>query len=146
GAAAVARATMLSLCLAAFLFIAQTWLASLFVLGNTHLSSGDTAFYEIAAMVGGYWFKFLVAVPGLLFSGLAAALSGQAATARLLFGMARDGELPRPLAYVDPRRQIPSRAVFFVGAVTAVTSYLTLDHLDLLLSMISFGALLGFLL
>jgi amino acid transporter len=32
------------------------------------------------------------------------------ATARLLFGMARDGKLPRFLARVSPKHQVPARA------------------------------------
>ncbi|HEX4080727.1 MAG TPA: APC family permease [Rhizomicrobium sp.] len=149
GAAAVGRATMLSLCLSAILFVAQTWLASLFFLGRTGFAPGDaanTAFYDVAALVGGYAFKFLVAVPVIFLSGVAGAVTAQAASARLLFGMARDGELPRALAHVDPRRKVPTRAVFLIAAVTLVLSLLMVDQLELLTSMVSFGALLGFLL
>jgi amino acid transporter len=149
GPRAIARATMLSLCLAAALFIAQTWLASLFVLGRTHFSAGEptnTAFYDIAALVGGYWFKFLLAVPCIFLSGIAGAVTAQAAAARLLFGMARDGELPRWLAHVDPGRKVPERAVFLIAALTLVLGILMVDQLALLTSMVSFGALIGFLL
>jgi hypothetical protein len=76
---------MLSLVVAAVLFVAQTYLASLFVLGKTAFPPGqatDAAFYTIAGLVGGVWlmsilpFKFLCA-------GLPAALAAQVATARL---------------------------------------------------------------
>lgn len=149
GSATIGRATMLSLILSAVLFIAQTWLASLFLLGRTSLPAGDAtnaAFYDIASLIGGYWFKFLLAVPGIFLSGVACAVTGQAATARLLYGMARDGELPRALAYVDPARKVPERAVFLVAAITLVSGLLLVDKLELLTSMVSFGALLGFLL
>lgn len=149
GPKAIARATMLSLCLAALLFIAQTWLASLFVLGRTHFPVGEptnTAFYDIAAVVGGYWFKFLLTVPCIFLSGIAGAVTAQAASARLLFGMARDGELPRWLAHVDPGRKVPERAVFLIAALTLVLGVLMVDQLALLTSMVSFGALIGFLL
>jgi amino acid transporter len=149
GAAAVGRATMLSLLLSAVLFVAQTWLASLFLLGRTSLPPGDatnTAFYDIAALLGGYWFKFLLTVPCIFLSSVACALTAQAASARLLFGMARDGELPRMLAYVDPKRKVPVRAVFLIAAITLVLSLWMIDQLELLSSMVSFGALVGFLL
>jgi amino acid transporter len=149
GAPAVGRATIWSLCLSAILFIAQTWLASLFVLDKTHFGPGDptnTAFYDVAALIGGYWFKFLLAAPCIFLSGLAGAVTAQAASARLLFGMARDGELPRALAHVDPDRKVPERAVFLIAGITLVLSLLMLDQLELLTSMVSFGALLGFLL
>jgi amino acid transporter len=149
GADAIGRATMLSLCLSAILFVAQTWLACLFLRGRTSLLPGDatnTAFYDVAALVGGYWFKFLLAVPGIFLSGVAGAVTAQAASARLLFGMARDGELPRALAHVDPDRKVPVRAVFLIAAITLVLSLWLIDRLELLTSMVSFGALVGFLL
>jgi amino acid transporter len=43
-------------------------------------------------------------------------------------------------------RKVPVRAVFLVAAITLVTSLLLVDQLELLTSMVSFGALLGFLL
>src|SRR5579871_4492173 len=82
GPRAVSRATMLSLCLSAFLFVVQTYLASLFVLGHAAFAPGDrtnAAFYDIATMIGGYPLKFLLAVPGILFAGIAGALTAQAA-------------------------------------------------------------------
>jgi amino acid transporter len=149
GPAVVGRATMLSLCISAVLFVAQTYIASLFVLGRTSFPPGDqtdSAFYSIAATIGGGPLKFLAAVPGAVLSGVAGALTAQAATARLLFGMARDGKLPRFLAYVDPKHQVPSRAVFLVAAITLVLGLLLVNQLELLASMVNFGALMGFLL
>jgi len=149
GPTVVGRATMLSLCIATVLFVAQTYLASLFVLGRTSFPPGDetdSAFYNIAATIGGGSLKVLAAVPGAVLSVAACALTAQAATARLLFGMARDGRLPRFLAYVDPKHQVPSRAVFLVAAITLGLGLLLVNQLDLLASMVNFGALTGFLL
>jgi len=149
GSHAIARATMLSLCVSAVLFVAQTWLASLFVLSRTHFAEGDptnAAFYDIAQTIGGYWLKFLLTVPVAAVAGVAGALTAQAATARLLFSMARDGKLPRVLAQVNPHRKVPDRAIFAVAAVTLVLGVLMVDKLELLTSMVSFGALVGFLL
>ena len=149
GARSVGRATIWSLCLSAILFIAQTWLASLFLLNRTHLPAGDptnAVFYDIARLVGGYWFKFLLAAPCICLSGVACAITAQAAAARLLFGMARDGQLPRWLAHVDSGRKVPERAVFLIAGLTLVLSLAMLDQLELLTSIVSFGALVGFIL
>ncbi len=149
GSHAIARATMASLCVSAVLFVAQTWLASLFVLGRTGFAPGDptnAAFYDIAQAIGGYWLKFLLTVPVAAMAGVAGALTAQAATARLLFSMARDGKLPRVLAHVNPHRRVPDRAIFAVAAVTLVLGVFLVDKLELLTSMVSFGALVGFLL
>ena len=149
GARAIGRATILSLCICAALFVIQTWLASLFLLGKTSLPAGDAtnaAFYDVAALLGGYPFKFLLAVPGIFLAGTAGAVTAQAATARLLYGMARDGQLPHALAHVDPKRKTPVRAIVLVAAITLVTGVLLVNQLELLSAMISFGALVGFLL
>ena len=149
GAATIGRATLLSLVVSAVLFIAQTWVAALFLPGKTSLPPGDptnAAFYDVAGIVGGPVLKFMLAVPAAFLSLLAGAIAAQAATARLLFGMARDGELSRVLAFIDPRRKVPTRSVFFVAAVTLVLGLVMVNQFELLTSMVTFGALLGFLL
>ncbi|HLZ82236.1 MAG TPA: APC family permease [Caulobacteraceae bacterium] len=148
GAKAVGLATMLSLLLAAGLFIAQTYLASLFVLDRTAFKAGDeasTAFLGIARIVGGEPFRWAVSLLGVLFSGLAAALTAQAATARLIYSMARDGMLPRPLAHVGARRQTPDRAIILTAAITLILGLSLVNQLELLTSLVNFGALTGFL-
>lgn len=149
GSHAIARATMLSLVLSAFLFVFQTYITSLFVLDKDSFAPGDptnAASYDIATMIGGYWLKFLQTVPGTLVAGLPGALVAQAATARLLYSMARDGKLPRALAHIEPSRKVPDRAIFLIAAVTLVLGIGLVDQLELLTSMVSFGALVGFLL
>jgi amino acid transporter len=147
GSGAIGRATMTSMCVSALLFVAQTWFASLFALDRTAFPPGpatDGAFYDISATIGGPVLKFLTAVPGAFLSAFAGAVAAQAATARLLYGMARDRELPAALAFVDPRRQVPTRAVLIVAGVTLVTGVVLADQLELLTSMVSFGALVAF--
>ena len=149
GPRAIGLATILSLAVAALFFIAQTWLASLFALGRTAYPPGDAtnaAFYDIAYVVGGSWLKFLLTVPGVVVGGLASALTAQAATARLLYGMARDGKLPKALAHVHPKNQVPERAIFLVAFVTLFVGVFFAERFELLTSMVNFGALLGFLL
>ena len=148
GAATIGRATMLSLVLSALLFMAQTWIAAMLVPGRTHFPEGsatDGAFYTVAAIAGGSGLKFLLAVPGVFLSSLAGGIAAQAATTRLLFGMARDGELPRVLAYVHPENKIPTRALLAASAITLCVSVGLANQFELLTSMVSFGALLGFL-
>ena len=147
GAAAVGRATVLSLCLATVIFVVMTYLASLFVLERPSFAAGeatDAAIYGIAATIGGPWFR-IVASSKVLFAGTAAAAASQVATARLLFSMARDGRLPRALAHVQARRRIPDRAILLVGLVNLAVAMLLAHELELLASLVNFGALFGFL-
>ncbi|HEY2071543.1 MAG TPA: APC family permease [Rhizomicrobium sp.] len=148
GSRAVSRATILSLILAAALFVAQTWLASLFVLDTKAFANGDaanSAFYDISQTIGGYGLKLVVAVAGILFGAIASALSAQAATARLLYGMARDGKLPAFLARVHPERKVPEGAVFVVALITLAIGLLLVSQFDLITSIVCFGALIGFM-
>src|SRR5215469_3072349 len=138
GAAAVGRATLLSLCLATAIFVTMTYLASLFVLDRTSFAPGeatDAAIYGIAEQIGGPWFK-LIASSKVLFAGTAAAAASQVATARLLYSMARDGRIPRPLAHVHPRRRIPDRAILLVGVVNLAVGLVLANQLELLASLV----------
>jgi amino acid transporter len=147
GAVAVGRATVLSLCLATVIFVVMTYLASLFVLGQPNFAPGeptDAAIYGIAQTIGGPWLRF-VASSKVLFSGTAVAAASQVATARLLYSMARDGRVPRVLAHVQARRRIPDRAILLVGAVNLAVGLLLAHELELLTSLVNFGALFGFL-
>jgi amino acid transporter len=74
-------------------------------------------------------------------------MTGQAAAARLLFGMARDGRLPRRLAQVDARRGVPRRALGTAAALTLVVSVWAArraDGLEVLVSIVDVGALAAF--
>jgi amino acid transporter len=148
GGRTVGKATMISLALAAVLFIVQTWVAALLVPGRTEFA-GDTeindAFYTVAAIAGGPTLKLVAAISIALSAGVANALVAQAATARLLFAMARDGQLPRLLAHVHPVRRVPQRAVLFVSAVSLVLGLFFVGQVALLSSLVNFGALFSFL-
>jgi amino acid transporter len=148
GVRVVGQATMITLCLAAALFIVQTYIAALLVPGRTEFA-GDTAmndaFYMVSALVGGSAFKLVVAVSVALSAAIANALVAQAATARLLFAMARDGQLPRFLAHVHPTRRVPERAVLLVSVVSLVLGLFFVGQVGLLSSLVNFGALFSFL-
>ena len=148
GAAGIARATIVSLCLAGAIFMTLTWLASLFVpaQGFAGADAANNAFYDIAAIIGGTWLRFLVTVPGVIVGATAGSLVAQTATARLIYSMARDGKLPRALAHVHPVRKVPERALFLVAAVNLALGLALVSSLDLLASMVCFGALIGFVL
>lgn len=148
GARVVGRATVLALIIMVVLFALQTYLAALMVPGQTAFD-GDTAtneaFYTVAALVGGEWFKVVVVIAVVLGAAIANALVAQAATSRLLFSMARDRQLPKFLAHVHPIRRVPERAVLLVSAVSLVLALVMVGQVQLLSSLVNFGALTSFL-
>lgn len=141
------------LAVAGVAFVAQTWLAALLsaeapdVLAAAPARQG-TAFYDVTRAAVGAWLATLLALTkaiGPMFS----AMTGQAAAARLLYGMARDGRLPGALAQVDQARGVPRTALLVTAALTLVVSVWAArraDGLGLLVSIVDVGALAAFLL
>jgi amino acid transporter len=145
----VGKATMLSLCAVAALFILQTYVACLLVPDQTSFADGEptnSAFYDVARIASGAWLKTTVAVASALAAGVANSLVAQAATSRLLYSMARDRKLPSFLAHVHPTRKIPERAILFVSVLSLILGLTFVGQVDLLSSLVNFGALFSFLL
>jgi len=145
GREAVGRATLFALLLVGALFIVQTWIATDLARGM-HFASDETAFYEIAELAGGPRLRLLTIIATVLASAIANAMAAQAAVARILFAMARDGKLPAVLAKIHPRFKTPYWSTLFVAAVSLVVGVLFATRIDDLARIVNFGALSGFLL
>jgi len=143
--AAVGRATLLSLLLVGALFLLQTWIATDLSQGM-QFSSPGTAFYEIVRVAGGVWLERITLLAVVLASGIANAMAAQAATARILFAMARDRKLPAVLAKIHPRYQTPYVSTLLVAAVSLLVGLLFARRVDDLTRVVNFGALSSFLL
>jgi amino acid transporter len=106
-------------------------------------SDADAAGFTAAAELGGRPLAWLVSL-GEIVGSLASALAGQAGAARLLFGMAREGALGAGwLDHLHPARRTPDRATLLLAAVGLAGLALPLAEA---VSLVNFGALLGFLL
>jgi amino acid transporter len=148
GSRVIGRATLLALSLVAVLFIVQTYLAALLVPGATAFESEDAtnnAFYGISQLVGGPVFQVIVALTVAIGAAIANSLVAQAATSRLLFSMARDGQLPRFLRDLHPVRRVPQKAILLVAAISLVLGLFLVGQIALLSSLVNFGALFSFL-
>ncbi|MCF3124183.1 APC family permease [Streptomyces arenae] len=151
GSAKVARAVLLCLALAGFLFILQTYLVALLEpMSSAELAADPgkqgTAFYDTAEAASGEWLHKLVAASKAIGAAFAA-LAGQAAAGRLLFAMARDRRLPKALSRTDsgtPRIALLCAAV--ITMVAAVWAARRDDGMDHLVSVVDIGALTAFLL
>jgi amino acid transporter len=141
----VGKAALLTLLVMGVIFVAQTWIATDLAAGMG-FKSADTAFYEIAELAAGSWLATLTAVATALAWGVAVAITSQAAVSRLLFGMARDGKLPKVLAKVHPKHNTPYLSIYLVAVLSLVICYLFINSVDTLTSLVNFGALSGFML
>ena len=141
----VGKAALITLLVMGTIFVAQTWIATDLAAGMG-FKSADTAFYEIADIAAGSWLATLTAVATALAWGVAVAITSQAAVSRLLFGMARDGKLPKVLARVHPKHNTPYLSIYLVAVLSLVICYLFINSVDTLTSLVNFGALSGFML
>ncbi len=147
----VGRAILFCLWVAGVLFITQTWLAG--VLSPipsadlaAHPERQGTAFYDITRATIGPWLAILLAVTKAVGPAFAA-MTGQAAASRLLYGMARDGRLPARLASVDAHHGVPRTSLLTVATLTFAVSLWAARHddgLDVLVSIVDVGALAAF--
>ncbi len=149
----IGRAMVGALLLAGTLFVVQTWVAALLVPDAPGLlTDGDpdgTAFYDAARAAGGGWLLAnLTALATAIAWGFANSLVAQAATSRLLYAMARDGQMPRFLSRVNERHRVPANATLLVAAVSLVLGLYMAnrdDGISLLSTLVNFGAMTAFL-
>lgn len=147
----IGRAMVIALLLTGAVFVAQSWLASLFVPDPAELLHGDpngTAFYDAAGVAGGGWLSRLTAIATGLSWGIPTTLVAQVSTSRLLYAMARDRQLPGFLARVSPKRLVPTNAILAsagIALVVGVGMSVRDDGMTLLSNMINFGAMSAFL-
>jgi amino acid transporter len=145
GKDAVGRATVLSLMLVGVLFMLQTWIATDLSVGMD-FSSPATVFYEITLRAGGPWLRLITIVTVVIATAIANAMAAQAAVARILFAMARDGKLPSILAKVHPRYKTPYVSTLAVAAISLLGGLWFESRIDTLALIVNFGALTGFVL
>ena len=148
---AVGQAILICLFVAGALFVVQTWLAAVLspidpATLAVERSRQGTAFYDITRAAIGGWLATLVSITKAIGPAFAA-MTAQAAAARLLYGMAREGSLPRALAAVDERHRVPRVALFSSAALTLGVSVWAArrpDGLEVLVSIVDVGALAAF--
>ena len=109
------------------------------------INDPDTAITEFNIHIGIGWMNTIFILINTLAS-IGCCIAGQGATARILLGMGRDGFLPKKFfGYVHPKFKTLSKNILLTAAV-GLTAILFQDSLTNAMSLVSFGALLGFIL
>jgi amino acid transporter len=146
GGQAVSKATIIVLFVVAAMFVLQVYLAALFVPTGTKFDeeSSVTAFYSVATIAVGPWFKVVITLTSALIAILSNAIVSQATTSRLIFSMARDRQIPRWFAVIDPKRLIPARAIVLVAALSTVIGFIAINKSDLVTAIVTFGSLTAY--
>lgn len=103
----------------------------------------ETAFLDVCGRAGGPWLFQAMAVT-LFVACIGTALTGQVGAARLLYGMGRDGVLPRrAFGRLAAGTNTPVFNILLIGAITVCGS-LTLSY-EHAAEVLNFGAFLAFM-
>ncbi|KQV74366.1 amino acid transporter [Aeromicrobium sp. Root344] len=148
GGRTTSRATMIVLWAVTAMFIVQVYFAAAFVPKGTEFADGDAvnnAFYNITGDVMTHWFKVVVTLVAAMIALFANTIASNGVSARLLYSMARDGQLPKFLSKVTSR-QVPANAMLFIAALSILVGIFGVEHVALLTSLVTFGALTAYIL
>jgi putrescine importer len=138
----IPRAIMLACLGAGLCFIAVTYfMGAAWPFAWREMKSPDGGSYELIVRVGGaatgYAFTFLYAA-----GCLASSVTSVASASRVLYGMGRDGILPRRIfGRLHPRRKTPTSNILIIGALSFAALWLPLETAA---ALVNFGALLAF--
>jgi amino acid transporter len=141
----IGRAIMSVLVLAVGFFVLFSWISGNLLVGFT-IRNPALAAYELAAQFMGQWAVVALAWVYAVVVGFTNAIPMQVGVARIMFAMARDRQLPSPLARVHTRFGTPYVAMLVTTAVSLAVALALRNQLDQLASIVNFGALTGFVL
>jgi putrescine importer len=103
----------------------------------------ETAFFDVSARVGGS-FMFNAIAGTLFIAMLGSGLAGQVGAARLLYGMGRDGMLPKKVfGHLSVKSATPTYNILIMGILTLIGS-LVLGYQGAA-ELLNFGAFLAFM-
>ncbi len=141
-------AMITGLILVAVFFVTQTWLAAMLVPGTTAFGDDtvNNAFFSIVGSISNSGWMIAFLAMNALAVGIANAVAAQSATSRLLFSMSRDGRLPAFLAHINPKTKAPERAILVVAGLTLIAGLVFVGQIDIISTLVNFGALTSFLL
>ncbi len=141
------KAMIIALFIVAFFFVLETWLASALAAGRASFpdSQAGNAFFDLVREASSSGWATAFFVVNVLAVGIANAMAAQAATSRLLYSMSRDRQLPKFLSRINSR-QVPQAAILTVSVISAVLVLFFVGQINLITSLVNFGALFGFML
>jgi amino acid transporter len=140
----IGRATITALFLMGSIFILQTYVAAIVAPDISKLNP-DTAFFEIAGLAAGEWFKTVLTIVNILAVGIANTLAAQAGMSRVLYSMSRDKAMPAIFSKIHPKYKTPYMATLFVAVFSVVVLLITSLKIDVLTKFVNFGALTSFM-
>ncbi len=136
----VPRAIIWSLTITTVLYIAVA-IAALRLVSPEILSASDSPLADAIKNVAPRWVNVLSAIA--LFSTANTALIGLLSISRMIYGIAKEGDLPELLTKTSGKSETPVFSILAASLCAAV--FLLLGELEILAKVSSFAALCGFL-
>ncbi len=136
------QATLTALGLMLALFVAMSWLLADLGRGTAVADPSTAALQIIGQRLP--WLLTPLSLVAAIALGVGCVVTCHAAVSRLLFAVAREGNLPAVLGRVDSNRQVPVPAVIAMGIIITAVSVAAMSNIDLFAGLVSFGALTGF--
>ena len=128
---------------AGVIFIISTYFMQIYFPNDPKTYFDDVAATQpdILQAVGGVAFKTIVLYFAIV-TVMASGISAHAGVSRLMYVMGRDGVINKKIfGHISPKNFTPSYNILIVGAVALTAGFM---DLDIVISMISFGALTAF--
>jgi putrescine importer len=135
-------ATVLVCALTGIMSSLQIYLAARVWPSYNDFPNVETAFLDVCGRAGGFWLFQAMAVT-LFVACVGSSITGQLGAARLLYGMGRDGVLPRTAFGRLNQHGTPVINMLLIGAVTlAGTLMISYEHAA---EVLNFGAFIAFM-
>ena len=137
------RAIFLTALIAGVIFIISTYFMQIYFPNDPKTYFADVAATQpdILQAVGGVAFKTVVLYFAIV-TVMASGISAHAGVSRLMYVMGRDGVINKKIfGHISPKSFTPSYNILIVGVVALTAGFM---DLDIVISMISFGALTAF--
>lgn len=137
------KAIFLTALIAGVIFIISTYFMQIYFPNDPKTYFEDVAATQpdILQAVGGVAFKTVVLYFAIV-TVMASGISAHAGVSRLMYVMGRDGVINKKIfGHISPKNFTPSYNIMIVGAVALTAGFM---DLDIVISMISFGALTAF--
>jgi putrescine importer len=139
----ILRGTVLVCLIIGILSAVESYAAQIVWPYGEKLPDIDTAYVHIAGKAGGPWLFQIINLT-LILATVGSGSGGVLAGARLMYGMGREGTLPRGFfSYIHPTSGIPARNVALIGGSALVGSFLLSYQSGA--ELLNFGAFIGFM-
>lgn len=140
----VGKGVVASIALIGVIFVVEAFFIETIPGADPASGKGDAVALMNNLTLGGPALSLLTQVVLILSFPLASGEECMTSVSRILYSMGRDGVLPKKLAYLSPRYHTPVVAVGIVAAISLVL--VAAFDLGSLSTLVSFGALFGFML